>query len=199
MRPTERALVPLPASPSPVTAVRGTLLGGSLRTMQQLGLREAYFEQLPSQHHEAVMALVPMSWIPTDVAMAHYRAMDALVSDPKEQRASGHFVGERVQRSYLHTLVRALQATGLVTPPRLLERMPTIWGRMFRGGAVSISQVGPKDLRVRTVGLPLFSVPYFREGWEGVWESGLSLVTRKIYVRRLGRSDDSLDMTLAWV
>ncbi|HBQ09760.1 MAG TPA: hypothetical protein DEF51_00740 [Myxococcales bacterium] len=199
MRFSERTIVPLPAQTTRVSAVRGTLLGGSMNMLGERGLREAYYDLLPEEHHEAAMSLLAMSWIPLPFAEAHYRAMQALVSDPEVQRASGLFVGERVQKSYLSTVVAALRASGVVTPARLLTRMPTIWDRMFRGGSVGIDQIGPKDLRVRAAGLPLFSIPYFRQGWEGVWKSGLGLVTRKTYLRRVKVDADRYDMTIAWV
>jgi len=192
-------LVPLPRRVRPAGHVRGTLLGSSLHALRERGLEAQYYERLPEEHREDMMALVAMSWVEVPLALAHYRTMQALISDPIEQRAAGMRVGDRIQKSYLSTVIAALRATGAVTPRRLLARMPTIWARMFRGGAVGVVDVGPKDVEVTATGVALFEVPYFRHGWEGVWESGLGLSARKVYVTARDHGPDRMTIRVAWV
>lgn len=181
------------------THVRGTLLGGSLRAIDDNGLREVYYEALPVEHRDAMMALVPMTWVPMERALAHYQVLNELVTDPAMQRRAGHVVGERVQRSYLSTLVRALSVTGLVDPRRLLSQMPKIWARVIQGGSIAVDDAGPKDLEVRVSGVPLFGISYFRGGWIGVWESSLSLVSRTVYVKPKATRDEQYRMIVSWV
>ncbi|MEM1416887.1 MAG: DUF2378 family protein [Myxococcota bacterium] len=182
-----------------MTRVRGTLLGSSITALRERGLYEAYLAALGESEREELVTLVPMSWIDIELALTHYRLVDRLVPDPEVQRAIGRSVGTRVQESYLKTLVRSLRVAGVVGPRRLLQRMPSIWSRVFEGGAVGVDQTGPKDVLLRVEGVPLFAVPYFGNACEGVFQVGLELITRKAFVRQVAVSEDALSMGASWV
>ncbi len=54
-------LVPLPASFSLATDVRGTVLGTSLQAVRDRKLEERYYQLLPKAHHDAIRNLVMQS------------------------------------------------------------------------------------------------------------------------------------------
>ena len=194
-------IVSLPDPCTTIRRVRGTVLASSFQLMRRDGLESAYWSRLPEEHHPVMRAMIPMSWLDVPPVLAHYRVLDALVVDPAHQRRNGAFVAKRIHQTYLQTLVRALRNSGAIDPGVLLRRMPSVWARVFEGGGVQIEQVGPKDVEIEAVGIPLFDFSYFRLGWEGVFEGILGLVVRKVYVNSV-ESDPtkhSLKIRIAWV
>ena len=57
-----------PHAVPPVTHVRGTLLAGSLRALNESHMKERYDQVLDPAYHHAIMNLVVASWVPVDVA-----------------------------------------------------------------------------------------------------------------------------------
>lgn len=185
----------------PITHVRGTLLASSVQGVKDRGLNESYFAELPAEHHDAIRGLVPSTWLPLEVAQAHYRAVDRLPLTSADHWAMGRRVAERVQHSWVGTIVRGLKASGAVTPVQVLERFQNAWDRLMDGGGASrVVQTGPKDIRVECYGIPLAEGNYFRAAWCGMFESTLGLVARKVFVRELVRyrSPTSCGFAISW-
>lgn len=189
----------LPVDASLEPAIRGTLIGSSLQAMRQRALSQAYFEVLDPAHREGIETLTPQSWVEMPLAEAHYRAMDRLITDNDEVMAIGRAVGDRVQKSYVATLIRGLKATGAVDPALVLSRAPSISKRIFRGGGVRVTREGPKDVRVEFIGVPLCAISYFRWGFAGVIQGGLQLVVRRVYATPRQTSGTSMAVTVSWV
>ena len=180
-------------------AIRGTLIGSSLQAMRERDLNDAYFATLDPSFHEAIRTFTPQSWVEMPLAQAHYQTMDKLVPHDDEVVAIGRAVGDRVQKSYIATLIRGLRATGAVDPVRIMSRAPSSSQRIFRGGGLKVTQTGPKDVVVEFLAVPLCSVRYFRWGFAGVIQGGLQLVTRQVYVNPRQTSDNSMVLKVSWV
>lgn len=190
-----------PHAVPPVTHVRGTLLAGSLRALNESHKKERYDEVLDPDYRHAILNLVVASWVPVDVAVAHYRAMDAVGYTPEQQVDNGRLVAQRIQNTYVGTIIRGLKASGTVSVWALLERFPIAWGRLMEGGASAVYRLGPKEARVECHGVPFANIAYFRAGWEGMFESTIELVTRKVYTRQLPNLQTSsvIAYRISWV
>ena len=90
------------------THLRGTVLASSLSAIEGLGMRDDYFATLAPEHHDAIRGLVVNDWIPMALALAHYGALETMGLAGEVARDNGRKVADRVQKSYLATLVRAL-------------------------------------------------------------------------------------------
>jgi len=167
------------------THIRGTVLASSLAAIDGLGLRDDYFATLTPEHHDAMRALVVNDWIPMPLALAHYGALDAMGLSGDIARENGRKVADRVQRSYLATLVRALGVG--ITPWSLLPRVQSVLDRLLLGSTVAIYKVGPKDARIEMHGIPIAQYAYVRSGWAGMIEGGMDLVCRKSFVKDVSR------------
>ena len=107
-------MLELPAEPSelrPVSALRGTVLASSLQALTKHGHRERYDDLLDPAYREAIRDLVVRSWVPVDVALAHYTAANALPFTHTQRVQMGGAVGERLHASFLGTIVRAARRT----------------------------------------------------------------------------------------
>src|SRR5688572_27123859 len=77
---------------SAVTQVRSTLLQSSLQTLREHGLFERYVALLPKEYHEPILLTLAPSWLPVEVAMAHYRCCDQLSLDDTALQRFGETV-----------------------------------------------------------------------------------------------------------
>jgi hypothetical protein len=176
----------------PVTRVRSTLLASSLLSLRERGLMREYEKLLPAELHDAVLNAVTGSWLPVEVAMAHYRAADALQRPVPEQYAAGEYVAARIQNSVLGTLVRVAKGAG-VTPWTGLEYFPRLWDRLLMGGSPAVYQLGPKEARVEIHGVPMVEFACFRNGWRGMFGSSGQLFANKIFVHEIPRYTTKTD------
>lgn len=168
--------------------------------IRELGLDDEYFGHLAPAHHDAIRSITGGSWLSLDVALAHYRAADALGLPSETQRAMGRNVAGRLQDSYAGAIIRSLRAANALTPRSGMTRFPTAWAWLVRGGDSRVYELGPKDLRVEFLGLPLAQIAYVREGWAGMFEGTLSLVARSVFVNELPRlrAPDRCAYAISW-
>jgi hypothetical protein len=140
------------------------------------------------------------SWLPIEVAIAHYQACDSLGLSPNEQVEMGRDVSKNLERTLLGTAVRVARQAG-VTVWTPLSQLHRLWDRMFIGGGAAVFKVGPKEARVEVVGCSLAPIPYFRNGLRGVVLGIGSAFTEKLYVTEIAhqRTPDTLVMRGAWV
>jgi hypothetical protein len=179
-----------------VTHVRGTLLASSLHILKDAGHYDAYLKRLPDEFHERVLYTLAMSWVPIDVAMAHYSACDALALDDAELNRIGLLVSTRYADSFLGTMLRTSRQAGLEAPWMALRAQTRIWDRVYIGGSIGIYRTGPKDGISEKRGLPLAQIRYFRGTYLG-WFQGLGdLFVKKLYLRYV-RPRDASPHTLA--
>ncbi len=194
-------IVPLPETEIPtVTGVRSTLLSSSLQTIRERCLVETYTKALPQRYHDQVLRTLAPVWLPLDAALAHYRAMDSLGLPEDQVLSIGRSVGDRLQGTFLGTIVRGVRHAG-VTPWSFAAKIDRVWSRVFEGGAVGVFKWGPKDGIVSVRGLPLLEIDYFRIALRGVFAAGIETVTQKCYVRekRSSLGSDGVDFAISWV
>ena len=170
----QESIVDLPANIEPVTAVRSTLIQSSLNTLRNRGHFERYLEVVDPAFREAILGSLAPEWLPLAVGMAHYGACDALQLSPQELHEIGEDVGNRIQGTFIGTLVRRARTMGL-TPWVPLAQFGRLWERLIQGGGAGVTKVGPKDAQIDFRLLTLARFAYFRVGFCGVIASGIKL------------------------
>jgi hypothetical protein len=201
--PTEQTIVPLRLDATgkiaPVTEVRSTLLASSILALREMAHFEAYLANLPASYHATVLESVAGSWLPVAAGVAHYSAADALGLSAREQFEIGRSVAVRVQNTALGTLVRVAKSAG-VTPWIGLGHFQRLWDRLLRGGAGSVVRLGPKEARIEIHGVAMVAIPYFRNGWRGMFAGSGELFCSKIYVTEMTSrtTPTSMSLRVAW-
>ncbi|MEO0322599.1 MAG: hypothetical protein AAF447_06560 [Myxococcota bacterium] len=189
-----------PDGPTPLTHLRGTAVVNSLRVMRELGLGDRYWPAVGVANEEELRSVVAQSWVPVELALIHYRAIDELVPDPEEQWAIGVRSAERLQAIYLRTLANLMRATGALTVERVLERMRSPFDRMMKGGTIAAVRTGVKDAEVLLSDMPVLDIPYFRNGLGGWIVSGLKLGAPSVRGRVLRASGrGAATYAVSWV
>jgi hypothetical protein len=202
--PPPEVVVPLRTSPhdiTPVTRVRTTLVHSSRRALEKRNLLAAYSTQLSRADRAALENLVPGRWLGMDLAMAHYRAVDALQLPLSDQLALGGNVADIIQGTLIGTLLRMASQGLRLTPWTGVNQYARIWDRLFMGGDLMVEKLGPREAVVTMYKLPLLGIPYFRVALRGVQEIGLSAIYswHKLHVSELSSAESSAKYRLTWV
>lgn len=185
----------------PVTAVRSTILQMSVNLLRDHGHGGRYLELVDPTYRATILESIVPTWLSLQVADAHYRACDALALSDNDQLAMGKAMGDRIQATYLATLMKTAKASGL-SPMVLFSRFDRAWPRAFQGGSLQLTQVGPKDVVLEVRGAQLTRYSYFRRAFVGVVRAALQLGgTRAEVVKEAGFRENADVFTIAgsWV
>ena len=81
------------------------------------------------------------------------------------------------------------------------QKFAIVFSRSIRGGGVRAVRIGPEDVRVDFVGLPLATIPYFRIAYRGFIQAGCEFFARRVVVAELHAflSATTLGYRIAWV
>lgn len=184
----------------PATAIRASVVAASRLAIQSIGRDDDYFAQLEPAHRQAIRELSGVGWVDIAIADAHYRAADGLRLTPSEQRAIGRRVAERLRDSYAGAILRSLKAVGALSPYTALSRFPLAWSRLVQGGGARVYELAPHEIRVDFLRTSIARYGYVREGWAGMFEGTLSLVSDTLYVTELPelRGSDRCAFRVGW-
>jgi hypothetical protein len=178
-----------------VVDIRGSLIVSSLETLRELDLFDRYLACLPADQHERVLYVLAASWVPIDVAMAHYGACEAMQLGEAELENIGGHVAKRIMGTFLGTLIKT--ASSIIVPHRVpLRQYPRLWDRLLRGGGCSVSALGLYDARIESRGVPMFRFRYFRVAYTGLIKGAGSMFRPSIEARIRHATDTSLTIDL---
>ncbi len=166
-----------------VTHMRGTLLVNSVEHLRQLGVYERYLELLEASARDHVAYAIAASWIPIEIALAHYQACDALKLGERDCQTLGSMMAQRIADTFLGTVLRVTRRAGVESFWSLMSQNSRIWDRMYLGGGVTVIQTGPKDVIVENHGLPLVTSRHWRFAYEAYWKALGAIFTKVAFVK----------------
>jgi hypothetical protein len=203
----EEIILPFPAPLDSIgiaKQLRSTLVASSLQSLRQRNLIDKYTSLVAPQHKDAILSTVAGLWLPMEVGLAHYRAVDALGFTPEEQAGIGAEVSHKIHDTFLGVVMKMATNAG-VTPWTLLPKGNQLFGRLFQGGGgTRIVKLGPKEARADVVGVPILAVPYFRNAIRGLYQAGTGVFCTKCYAHEVARpasqaAQGSITLRLSWV
>lgn len=188
-----------PEAMVPVSAIRSTMVQSSLRAVESLGKLDDYYLALPIEFHDDIENLVVGQWLDIRVGLAHYGAIDKLGLSRDLAERNGRLVAEKVQQSYIGTVIKALGSSATVWA--LLSRSQTAWDRLLKDGALAVYKLGPKEARVDWLGFALARFDYVRYGVAGILAGTLELISPRVRVDvdRARSTDDRIVYHVSWV
>jgi len=187
-------------SGSTVTQVRGSLIVSSLQTLRELGFLDAYLARLPKARHEQVLFVLASSWLPMDLALAHYGACEAMDLSSSELDAIGQHVSARIMGTFLGTLMRSSRQLGSSASPLIpLRQYHRLWERLLLGGGCTVRSSGLKDASIESRGIPMLRYRYFRIAYTGLIRGAGLMFAKTVYTRIRSASDDTLMIDASWV
>jgi hypothetical protein len=182
-----------------VKEVKGTILVSSIRGLRDEGHYDAYLRNLSPRDREAVQLMVAGEWVSIDLALAHYRACEALSLAPGEIFRLGVMTSRRLTSNFYGTVAKIARASG-VTPWSGLAQTPRIFEANCRGGGgTRVVKLGPKEARLEFVAFPLMGIPWCRHGWRGTVTASTEQFCHKCYVTEIESSATSVAYRVSWV
>jgi hypothetical protein len=200
---SEEEVHPFPADAvaTVVTEFKSTLLVSSILNLRERGHFDRYQALLPQKDRETVLSAVAGIWLPIEIGLSHYTAVNSLGLTYAENADAGAAIGRKIQATLLGTVARLAQTSG-VTPWTVLAQFQRLFERIFRGGGgTRVVKLGPKEARIDIVGLPLAALPQFRAGFQGMIKSGGELFCTRTYVTEVPKlcTNTTIGYRCAWV
>jgi hypothetical protein len=90
--------------------------------------------------------VIAASWVPIDLARAHYVACDRMKLGDRATEELGSLMAASVSGTLLASLLRTVRSAGLDSLWTVLKQNDRLWDRMYQGGGVTVIKLGPKDL-----------------------------------------------------
>jgi hypothetical protein len=179
---------------------RSSWLGSSLRSLRTHRYFDAYERRLPAEFRAPILESLAGTWLPIEVAVAHYATVDALDIPPATIFEMGREVQDHAQSILAPLALRTAKGLG-VTPWVLFGQFRKIWDRTFRGGDFAIDKIGPKEAELEIIAWTLAPSSYVRHGMRGVLEGMLGMFCEKVHVREvpLKCGKRSLGYRFSWV
>jgi hypothetical protein len=180
--PSGEVVLPFPTPLAECSEFRTTWLSSSLAAMKDLGLFEQYRSELPAPFHEPVLYSVAGAWGPVEVAVEHYAACDRLNLPYSQVVELSRAVTRRLHDTSLSTVVRLVKQSG-ATPWHAMLQLNRFWERVWRGGGVRVTKLGPKDAIIEFGGWPLATSAYVQKAMPAITEAVLSLFCKRVFAR----------------
>jgi hypothetical protein len=187
-----------PAPIRPMRHLRSTVVMASIASLKKAGRFERYQQALAPEHRDTILGAIAATWLPIEVALAHYMACDTLGLTPEQQVQAGRQTFAGARPTLLGTAV-ALARTAGFTPWQAFPLYQRFWDRGCDGGGATIVRVGPKDAHLTVVQVPLAESPYFRHGMRGLCASLTELFCTRAYVTERGHAPpETLAFRMQW-
>ncbi|MEY4508816.1 MAG: hypothetical protein RLZZ450_938 [Pseudomonadota bacterium] len=157
-------LIPYDPAAGPVTAVRNVILQASLSQLRERGHFERYAKLIAPATLEQLIAMsIAPGWIPIELALAHYEACDSLMLTREQFAEMGSAVGERVQGTVLISSAKKSREAEF-DPWSANAPLNRMWARLYQGGTVQVTKVGPHAKLLEQRGFQLSRYHYYRQG-----------------------------------
>lgn len=112
----------------------------------------------------------------------------------------GGEVVRNLQKTFIGTVLKAASSGAGISPFVGLQKFTAIYARSIKGGGGRVVRVGPKDVRVEFVGLPLAAIRYFRVAYRGFIQAGCEFFAKRVVVAELAPylSPTTVAYRIAW-
>lgn len=180
------------------TQFRSSWLASSLRAVRNRGRIDEYKRGLEPRHQATILESVAGVWLPIDVAIAHYRAIDALRFGAQEAYQMG-MEAQSLGHSTTNILIKKASQTAGVTPWTIFGQLRRLWERTWVGGDFAVFRPGPKDAVLEVVGWSIAPSTYVHHAMRGVIFRIVSPFCERMFIREIPiRSATSLSYRLSW-
>jgi|SoiMethySBSTD1v2_1073268.scaffolds.fasta_scaffold02406_21 hypothetical protein len=181
-------LIPHEEEYQPVMAVRNTLLQASLSELRDAGYYERYARNIdPAILRELSSNLAP-SWVSIDLADAHYQACDEMSLSTEELHGLGQAVGVRVRQTSI-VVADNRTSNAPVDVWTIIGHLHRVWKRVYQGGSVQITRLGPRDELIELRGHTLYRHAYYRFASLAAITAAHEAVGARIELNRIVRYD----------
>lgn len=186
-----------------VLGTKGVLFPAQLAYLREAGYYDDYARRISAAHCEVVAQALASTWVPSDSALAHYQALDALNLTDSQMSRMCEPLGANVYQTVFAALLRVARNAGVgMRIWAVLGQTDRIVARLYHGGGCAVTRVGPKDAVLELRGVPFAETRSFRQAHCAFVRGVLHLTVRSCLVRdtpaREAKSD-RYPISISWV
>jgi hypothetical protein len=184
----------------PTSEVRSTLIMAGIQAVRAQGLFGAYSQSLSPSVRERIAGLAAGLWVPVEIAVAHYSAMDRLGIDRTVIEALGADVAARTWKHILAPVFARSKRIGPKPWEALSYAQETVQLN-WRGGDVRIFKEGPAQALYEWAGQPCADIPYFVTSFGSFMREVMRLFSSQAYQHIVPEkcSPTTIALRLSWV
>jgi hypothetical protein len=176
-----QVFLPYSRSPvEPVTDVRSTLLLAGIQSVRAKGLYPEYSDVLSPEVRESIVGLAGGIWVPVELAVAHYSAMDRLAIDRLTIEALGADVAQRTWKHILAPVFARAKRIGPKPWEAFSHAQETV-KLNWRGGDIQIIKETETQALYEWAGQPCANVPYFVTSFGSFMRALTNLFSSRAY------------------
>ncbi|HKP64580.1 MAG TPA: hypothetical protein VJV78_47920 [Polyangiales bacterium] len=192
MAPSSELVIPHDPHAGPVTSVKNLVLQFSIAQLQAHGHYEAYTKVIDAAVLSDLLARLGPGWVPVKYAIRHFEAVDRLQLSQEQIDQLGKTVGDRIQHTTLVSAAKRSREEGFDVWSSVgqLHRM---WSRLYQGGSVQISKIGPTDQLISRRGYPMNRFRYYRLAQLGAFAAAYAALGTELTTREVLEVDTALD------
>jgi hypothetical protein len=185
-----------------VVGVKALVLQNRITYLEKAGYLAEYLKHLPEQHHEPLVRGLATSWVPSESVLAHYAALDALCFTDAQLAGMTESLAPTLYQTVFAALLRITRATVDAGPWGGLNQSARVASRIYQGGGLTVTQVGPKDALHEHTGMPFADSHTFRHAHCTFIRGVISMSTKACIVRdvplRVPRTERYV-VSISWV
>ena len=156
------------------------LVQSSLAELKALRLYDRYCSLIDPLALAEITEHVGPGWMPVSLAIAHYRACDALGLDSELLDSIGAHGGEKVASTLLVTSAKGAAPSAEVYPWLAVDAFWRMGRRVCEGSSSQYVKLGPKRLSIESIGNPLQAIHYYRAAHIGFLRSAFSTLGARV-------------------
>jgi hypothetical protein len=181
------------------TEVRSTLIMSGIQTVRAHGLFSQYAENLSPSQREYVLGLAAGIWVPIELAVEHYTALDRLALDRVTIESFGAEIASRTWKHIFAPVI--VHARDGLRPWDALAHSHDTNDRSWRGTDIRIVREGPTQARYEWAGQPCAAIPYFMTSFAAFMRALVNLFSRRSYYEFVpdGCSRSTVTVRLSWI
>lgn len=201
MMETRNVVVPHDPTRGPVTGVRRMLVHSSLAELKQRGLFDQYRSHISAHSLERIEELIGPGWMPIELVLEHYTALDKLALRESDIYAAGERAGAKIGDALL--VAGASAGTDGVerSPWAVVGAFSRMGRRIHEGGSSQYVQLSDNQLLIEHRGNPLYSIGYYRIAHRGFMHQTFGALDIELTYVRLStyrREGAQIDVRIAW-
>jgi len=198
---TRTVVIPHDPARGPLTAVRRMLVHSSVAELQQSGLYDRYCALINSETLQRINELIGPGWMPIELVIEHYTALDRLGLSEAEVYAAGLRAGAKMGDALLVAGAQVIGSSADRSPWAVIGAFSRMGRRIYEGGSSQYVKLAENKLLIEHRGNPLFALRYYRVAHGGFMHKtfgdlGIELTDFKLTTYR--HEGAQIDVKLTW-
>ena len=171
---TRNVVIPHDPTRGPLKAVRRMLVHSSVAELQQSGLYDRYCALVTSDTLHRINELIGPGWMPIELVVAHYTALDGLQLSEADIYAAGQRAGAKMGDALLVAGAQVSAPSAERSVWSLIGAFSRMGRRIYEGGSSQYVKLAENKLLIEHRGNPLFALGYYRIAHGGFMQKTFS-------------------------